>query len=182
MKNIGIVSLIFASLIFTQCQKTPKRFLITKDSVGNLKRASITDELSAIYTLDSIVRDTASGKLFETKKIRVYEKGGTLLLSLRPSMDSVQKIVNIQIYDTRYLTEKGIGINSTFRDIKDNYSIKKIITTFNNIVILLKDNDMYFTIDKKELPANIRYNTKINVEAVQIPDVAKIKYFMIGWE
>ena len=97
-------------------------------------------------------------------------------------MDSVQKIVNIQIYDTRYLTEKGIGINSTFRDIKDNYSIKKIITTFNNIVILLKDNDMYFTIDKKELPANIRYNTKINVEAVQIPDVAKIKYFMIGWE
>ena len=182
MKNIGIVSLVFTILIFTQCQKTPKRFLITKDSVGNLKRTSVIDELSVIYALDSIVLDRALGKLFETKKIQIYEKGGTLLLSLRPSMDSIQKIGNIQIHDTRYLTERGIGVNSRFKDIKDSYSIKKIITSLNNIVIFLKDSDIYFTIDKKELPANIRYNTKKNIELVQIPDVAKIKYFMIGWE
>ena len=182
MKNISIVSLIFASLIFTQCQKKTNAFLITKDSIGNLNRYSIIDELSTIYARDSIVRDTASGKLAQTKKIWIYEKGGKLLLWLRPSKDSIHKIGNIQIYDTRYLTEKGIGINSTFKDIKDSYSIKKIITSFNNIVILLKDNDMYFTIDKKELPANLRYNTKTNIETVQIPNTAKIKYFMIGWE
>ena len=75
-----------------------------------------------------------------------------------------------------------MGLNSTFKDIKDNYSIRKVITSMNNVVILLKDSDMYFTIDKKELPSSLQYGSSRNIEAVQIPDKAKIKYLMIGWE
>jgi len=78
--------------------------------------------------------------------------------------------------------EKGIGLNSTFEDIKEKYTISKILTSLNNIVIILKNTDVYFTIDKEELPSTIRYNSNLNIEAVQVPDEAKVKYMMVGWE
>jgi len=135
------------------------------------------------FVLDSIVKDTNTIKLISsTKKIEIYEKGGTHLLSLTPNNDSIPTIKNIRIYDNRYSTNKGVSLKSTFKDIRNNYSIKKIVSSLNNVVIFLKENDMYFTIDKKELPGNLRYNTSATIEAVQIPDAAKIKYFMIGWE
>jgi hypothetical protein len=48
-------------------------------------------------------------------------------------------------------------------------------------VVLIKYSDIYFTIDKKELPSSLRYASSVNIEAVQIPDTAKIKYMMLGW-
>ena len=51
----------------------------------------------------------------------------------------------------------------------------------NNVVVLLKDSDLYFTISKDQLPSSLRYASSVNIEAVQIPDEAKIKYMMVGW-
>ncbi|MEO0527797.1 MAG: hypothetical protein AAFZ89_11260 [Bacteroidota bacterium] len=171
-------------LFFVQCQKEKDTtFLITEDSIGKLDRNSTADHLDNIYSLDSIVKDTGITKLGSgTKKIKIYEKGGKHLLTLTPAPDSISKIENIRVYDPRFTTQKGVGLNSTFKDIKDNYSIRKIITSLNNVVIFLKESDMYFTIDKKELPSSLRYSSSTNIEAVQIPDAAKIKYLMIGWE
>ena len=59
---------------------------------------------------------------------------------------------------------------------------KKIVTSLNNVIIFIENSDVYSTIDKEELPASLRYDTSINIEAVQIPDEAKIKYMMIGWD
>jgi hypothetical protein len=42
--------------------------------------------------------------------------------------------------------------------------------------------NVYVTIDKKELPAELRYDTQARIQASQIPDDAKIKYFMIDWD
>ena len=103
------------------------------------------------------------------------------MLTLTPNKDSIPKIEIIRIYDPRYVTEKGVGLNSTFKDIKDKHTIKKIITALNNVVIFLKDSDAYFTIAKTELPSNLQYGNS-DIEAVQIPDKAKIKYMMVGWE
>lgn len=158
-------------------------FLITNNSIGELYRISLARDLEVIYANDSIVKDTSVVNLSNnTKKVRIFEKGGNHLLTLTPSKDSIPTIENIKIEDQRYITEKGVSLKSTFKDIKDNYAIRKIITSLNNVVILLKDSDMYFTIDKNELPPSLRYASSTNIEAVQIPDGAKIKYLMIGWE
>lgn len=176
--------LLIVTLLFIQCKEKDTTFLITKDSIGKLLKSSDSENLEAIFTQDSIVKDTNEIKLLSSiKKIEIYEKGGAHLLSLTSNTnDSISTIKNIRVYDSRYVTDKGINLNSTFKDIKDKYSIKKIVNSLNNVVILLKENDMYFTIDKKELPANLRYSSSTSIEAVQIPDTAKIKYFMIGWE
>ncbi|MGB5556135.1 MAG: hypothetical protein WBM83_15875 [Flavobacteriaceae bacterium] len=172
-----------ALLLFICCkEEVDTTYLITNQSVGKLDKISLLRDIDIIYAQDSVVKDTTIINLSNNaKKVRIYEKGGKHLLTLTPSSDSIPTFENVKIEDTRFVTEKGISLKSTFKDIKDKYAIRKIITSMNNIVILLKDSDMYFTIDKKELPSSLQYGSSKNIEAVQIPDQAKIKYFMVGW-
>ncbi len=203
MKNILSVALIATSLLFLNCEKENTKFKITTTALGELTKDTKIIDLEILYAEDSIVatngvpkmnlstitsesNDDSSERIikdgFSYQKIEIFEKGGAHLLSLTPSKDSVPTIENIRIYDPRFKTEKGVTINSTFKEIKDNYTIKKIITTINNVVILLKDSPVYFTIDKQQLPASLRYNSSVNIEEVQIPDTAKIKYMWMAWE
>ncbi|WP_036379740.1 hypothetical protein [Muricauda sp. MAR_2010_75] len=182
MKKINTVAILACLLAFVQsCEKnTP--FLITEDSVGPLLKTSPVSELETLFVNDSIVKDTTNLNLGATsKKIEVFEKGGKPLLTLTSNTDSIPTIENIRILDKRYTTNKGIGLQSTFKDIQKQYTIKKIVTTLNSIVVFPKESNLYFTIDKEELPSNLRFSTS-NIEAVQIPDEAKIKYLMLGWE
>jgi hypothetical protein len=39
----------------------------------------------------------------------------------------------------------------------------------------------YFTIDKNELPEDLRYDMNKKIEAISIPPTAKIKDFFIQW-
>lgn len=175
---------ICAIALLAQCEKEKDTtFLITNNSVGQLEKVSLIRDLEVIFYQDSIVKDTmklTSG--LGARSIKIYEKGGNHLLTLTPSSDSIPRIQNVRINDPRFKTEKGIGLNSTFKDIKEKYTIQKIVTAINNIVIFVKDSDIYFTIDKSQLPESLRYVSSPNIEAVQVPDHAKIKYLMVGWE
>ncbi len=178
---ISILTLFFT--IVSCEEEIDATYLITKNSVGKLEKGSLARDLEVIFDQDSIVKDTV--KLlqgFGATKIKVFEKSGNHLLTLTPSSDSIPTIENINFFDPRFQTENGIGINSTFKDIKSKHTIKKIQTSLNNVIIFIKNSDVYFTIDKKELPASLQYASSVNIEAVQIPDAAKIKYMMIGWE
>jgi hypothetical protein len=158
-------------------------FQISGDQVGKLTKQSLARDIDLIFEKDSVVQDTVKLNFGNgASKIKIYERGGQLLLTLTPNTDSIATIQNIQINDSRFVTEKGISKESTFKEIKDKYPIKKIITSLNNVVVLLKDSDLYFTIDKKELPESLRYNANSRIEEVQIPDNAKIKYMMVGWD
>ncbi|MFX0555262.1 hypothetical protein ACOCEA_00595 [Maribacter sp. CXY002] len=184
IKTIKSIITLFSLFLLANCQKEEdKKFLITTNNVGKLDRSSLARDLELIYAEDSLVMDTVKLN-FGTgaSKIKVFEKGGAHLLTITPNSDSIPSVQNVQINDERFSTDKGITVKSTFKEIQDNYNIKKIITSLNNVVIILKDSDIYFTIDKTELPANLRYSANTNIEAVQIPDDAKIKYMMVGWD
>lgn len=176
MKKLGLA--LGICLLIIGCGEKDTTFLITEKSVGPLLSETTVANLNQVFAQDSISKDTASS---DPGKIKIYQKNGKHLLTLTSSSDSIPTIENIRIFDNRYKTDKGIGLNSTFQDIQENYSIKKIVTTINSIVIFPKESNLYFTIDKEELPSNLRYTTS-KVEAVQIPPTAKIKYLMLGWE
>lgn len=204
MKKTLVVALLATSLLFLNCENENSDFKITNEAIGKITKNTKVSELESIFVADSIVAEngvpnlnlgltikiepqsdsttTAIKEGFIYDKIEIFEKGGNQLVSLTPTKDSIPKIENIRIYDPRYKTDKGLTINSTFKEITEKYTIKKIITSMNNVVILIKDSGLYFTIDKKELPESLRYDTSINIEAVQIPDAAKIKYMMLAWE
>jgi len=164
------------------CKEKDTNFLITEGKVGKLDKISLVRDLELIYETDSIVKDTFQSQFgSQAKKIKVYEKGGAHLLTLTPSEDSIPTIQNVRIMDKRFETPEGIGLNSTFKDILDTYAIKKITTTLNNVVVFVKESNVYFTIDKEELPSNLRFTTS-TIDVVQIPDEAKIKYLSMGWQ
>ncbi|WP_127138728.1 hypothetical protein [Flagellimonas oceanensis] len=180
-KTNSLIALVLGMVLIHSCQKDTK-FLITETSVGPLTKSTLVKEVQSTFAQDSVVGDTAQINLgISPKKIDVFEKGGNHLLMLTANSDSIPTIQNIRIMDPRYVTEKGVGLKSTFKDIQAKYDIKKIVTTLNSIVIFPKGSDVYFTIDKEELPENLRFSTS-DIEAVQIPDDAKIKYLMLGWE
>jgi len=180
MKKSLLIFGLFTILI-TGCKEKDTTFLITNDSIGKLQKISLARDLELIYADDSIVKDTFNSSIgFAYQKVKIFEKGGKHLLTITPSNDSIPTIENVRFFDERFATNSGISLNSTFKDIQDNYAIKKITTTLNSVVVFVKESDLYFTIDKKELPDNLRYSTK-SIEAVQIPAEAKVKYLMIGW-
>ena len=166
---------------FIACEEKDTTFLIADEKIGKLDKISLVRDLDLIYENDSLVRDTLSSRISTQRKIKIYEKGGQHLLTLKPTADSIPKIEHVTIEDPRFETAHGIGLKSTFKDIQAFYEIKKTVTTLSSVVIFPKASNLYFTIDKSELPSNLRYSNA-DIDAVQIPDDAKIKYLMIGWE
>ncbi|UII78561.1 hypothetical protein [Flagellimonas sp. CMM7] len=182
MKRIFIVFALGCCFAFVQCTEKNTTFLITENSVGVLLKTSPANTLETLFAQDSIVKDTSKLNVgIKAEKTKVFEKGGKHLLTLTSNLDSIPTIGNVRIFDPRYTTDKGISLNSTFKEIQNKYTIKKTVTTLNSVVIFPKNSNLYFTIDKEELPSNLRYTTS-HIETVQIPDNAKIKYLMLGWD
>jgi hypothetical protein len=182
MKNIyiGIVILTFLS----SCKKETNPYLISKRSIGLLTDSTQVKDIESIFANDSVVKriggDEFTGRIND---IEIYDKTGKELLILTPkqALDSTSTISTIKIVDQRFKTEKGLNPESTFSDIKNNYTISSIQNTIRNVVVFVNEINGFFTIDKKELPADLRFDMNKKIEAVHIPDAAKIKHFMIGW-
>jgi hypothetical protein len=184
MKNTLFIGII-ATLLFAQCAKQNDPFLIQQEAIGNFTKEIQIKQIDSIFASDSIVKLSPIKDVLGTQgEVEIYEKGGVKLLLLSPEdeNDPNSVITNIQIFDNRYKTEKGLNLGSTFKDVKTNYIISDIETTINAVVIFLEGSDIFITIDKNQLPENLRYDPSVTIEATQIPDTATFKYFMVGWE
>ena len=174
-----------AAFLFLQCDKEKDPFLISNNAVGNLTIGMKIKQVDSIFAKDSIVKLYARNDAFPAQgEVEIFEKGGTklMLISPRGHNDPDAFISNFQFYDPRYKTDKGLNLNSTFKDVKANYEITNIETTLSTVVLFLKDSDIFINIDKKELPENFRYNPNLVIDVTNIPDEAKIKYFMLSWD
>ena len=178
------ITLILVSLFFVGCKKPQNPFAIKKQNLGLLTDSTQVKDLDIIFANDSVVKFIGGDEFTgDINTIDIYEKGGTKLLELTPyqALDSTAFIENVRIMDNRYKTDKNISLVSTFKDISDNYTISSIDNLINSIVVSVNEINAAFTIDKKELPANARFDMELTIEETQIPDTAKIKYFMINW-
>ncbi|RFN58601.1 hypothetical protein [Marixanthomonas ophiurae] len=173
------------TILFISCNTEKDPFVIGEGSIGNLDKTIQMKQVDSIFAEDSIVKlNPIKNALGTQGEVEIYDKEGNKLLLLSPEdeNDPNATVTNVQVFDTRYKTEKGLTSGSTFKDVKANYTISNIESTINSVVVFLKDSEIYLTIEKSELPENLRYNPNAKIEASQIPDGAKFKYFMIGWE
>jgi len=180
-----LISIVIIGLLFVGCKKSQDPFLVQKHNVGLLTDSTQVKDLDMIFASDSIVKFIGGDEFTgDISSIDIYETGGIKLLELTPSqaLDSTAIIENIRIMDSRYRTEKNVTLISTFKDISDNYTISRIDNLISSVVISVNEINASFTIDKKELPANARFDMELKIEETQIPDDAKIKYFMINWQ
>ena len=180
-----IIFIVFVSFLFIECKEEKNPFLISNDSVGLLTRGMTIKKIDSVFVRDSIVKlYTQNNELPTQGEVEIFEKNGTKLLSISPitNNDPDALISNFQFFDPRYKTDKGLNLSSTFKDIKTNYNISNIETTISTVVLFLEDSDLFINIDKKELPENLRYNPNLEIDITNIPDDAKIKYFMLSWK
>ena len=180
-----IIAIVSVTLLFIECKEEINPFLISNDSVGALTRGMTIKEIDSIFAQDSIVKLYAQNEELPTQgEVEIYKKNGTKLVSISPvtNNDPDALISNFQFFDPSYKTDKGLNLSSTFKDIKANYKISNIETTISTVVIFLEDSDLFINIDKNELPENFRYNPNLVIDITNIPDEAKIKYFMLSWK
>ncbi|WP_353779786.1 hypothetical protein [Winogradskyella sp. 3972H.M.0a.05] len=177
--------LLLSFLLVLSCSKKEQNpFEISKHHVGLLTDSTQVKDLEMVFPNDSISKYIGGDEFTgDINNIEIYEKGGKKLLTLTPSeaLDSTAVITSVRIEDDRYKTEKLVSKLSTFKDIEDNYKINKISNLINSIVVSVNEINASFTIDKKELPASLRFDMNIKIDPIQIPDGAKIKYFMLHW-
>ena len=183
MKN-SILLFILSVTLFTSCSKELDPFMVAKQNIGLLNDSTQVKDLNSVFANDSVVKfirgDEFTGN---PNDIVVYEKGGKKLLILTPSqsLDSTSTIKSIRVLDERYKTPKGLTNKGTFKSIKDNYTISGIQNTLRSIIVSTNEINAYFVIDKSVLPAEMRFDMNLKIEAIQIPDTAKIKDFYVLW-
>lgn len=171
-------------ILFTSCGNDQDPFLIQEHNIGTLTDSTQVKDLKSIFENDSIVNYNGSNEFTRSfNTIDIYDKAGAALLSISPKKraDSTAVINSVRILDPRYRTEKGISTSSNFKDIQNAYTVSKIDNLINSIVVSVKELNASFTIDKKELPSNLRFDRNTTIEASQIPDHAKVKFFFIHW-
>ena len=172
-----------ATTTLLSCNTSNKPFTIEEGRVGKLHKEDAIKDLYTIFAQDSLVGDSLaiiSGNL--DAKVSVFEKGGAPLLTLNPVADSINYIGSVRVQDPRYKTDKGISLESTFEEVSKAYTIEKIQTTFSSVMISLKDEELFVTIDREELPEDLRYGNVGTLEAFQIPATAPLKSIMISWQ
>ena len=178
------ILILLVTAIITSCSTEKDPYLISKNSIGHVTDTTMIKDLIQIFKNDSI-RNDISGDSFSGKfnDITILDKKGNELLEITPKEDldysSTPKL--IRIIDPKYKTKKGIGSSSTFKEIRDNYNISSIQNSLRNIIISINSANLYFTIDKNQLPSNLRYNSNIEIDKAQIPDNAKINDLYLQW-
>lgn len=184
MKNI-FIPIILALFSFQNCTNNPNPFLISKQSVGLLNDSTTVGELKQVFPNDSLSRFIDGDEfLGHSNIIKVYDSTSQkLLLELTPSeaLDSLSTIQNIRIMDEQFKTTKGLNIESNFEEISSKYTISSVQNTLRNLIVSVDEINAYFTIDKSELPEDLRYDMSKKIEALSIPPKAKIKDFFIQW-
>ena len=171
--------------LLAACETKSDPFAITKHSIGLLTDSTAVKDLKAVFANDSISKfiggDEFTGSI---NTISVFEKGtGKLLLELDPNyaLDTLSTIRTVRVMDARFKTKDGLNTLSTFGDINSKYSISSIQNTLRNLIVSVDEINVYFTLSKMELPEEMRYNMNQKIEAISIPETAKIKDFYIQW-
>ena len=184
MKNF-LYFLLPTILFINSCSKKLDPFLITEQSVGLLTDSTLVKDLKLVFPNDSLNQFIGGDEfLGKSNIIKIFEKKTQkLLLELTPKepLDSLSTIQNIRIIDNRYKTGKAIDKFCDFGCLSSKHKISSIQNTLRNIIVSIDEINAYFTIDKKELPENLRYNMSLNIDKVSIPQSAKIKDFFIQW-
>ncbi|MBU2949441.1 hypothetical protein KO493_01885 [Tamlana agarivorans] len=173
------------TLLLSSCGKKQNPFEISKQHIGLLTDSTQVKDLEKVFPNDSVVKFIAGDEFTgNIDNIEIFEKGGNKLLTLTPkfALDSTSVITNVRVIDNRFKTDKNISSISTFKDIHEQYKVSKISNLINSVVVTVSEINAAFTIDKKELPSNLRFDMNLKFDPTHIPDTAKVKYFFLNWD
>ena len=181
-KNYLSILVVVFSLFIISCSNDGK-FKIEKGKVGLLNKTTTIADLKTIFKKDSIVENLSEGALGDNyfqddDEYLIFEKGGKHLLTIVPNeqLDSTSTIKSIQIHDVRFKTKEGINLNSSFSEINAANRLRPE-STLRSVTLFVDELNATMAIDKSELGLSSFSSQKVSL--AQIPDLAKIKSFVV---
>lgn len=172
MKNKIILLLL--AFVLVQCKKGEDT-LIAKNQVGPIDKYTAFLEVENMFKKDSVVKSPEKDAI----SLQIF-KNGIKALIINKNIDSIKTIESVQVFSDLYTTERGLSTASTFKDINNNYTIKKVEPTFTSAVVFVDELNMTIALDKKDL--NIDEFDMRKISKDQIPDMAKIKSITIWFD
>ncbi|MGB3590103.1 MAG: hypothetical protein WBA16_00320 [Nonlabens sp.] len=181
-KILGLLVLVITA---ASCSESvDQRFVWGNDQVGLINKETKIFELDSLFKNDSIINPIKGDEFGNgPNTIDIYEKGGKHLLSLTPkeALDSTSTIDYVLIKDDRYLTDKGIGLNSTFKQIAGAYEVSSVDNIIDDAMIRLKNQNFYFTISKETFPDEVRFDMEKAIELTMIPEEVTPEAIFVRW-
>ena len=181
MKKYFIIITVLLTIV--ACNNKKNEFLITNNSVGVLQKDTPIQKLDSIFAKDSIVNSTMEGELryASSERITIFSKEGKELLEITPTTNEkgVEVIESVLVLSPLYITEKGISLESTFKDVKDKYSDLEIQPSISSVLVTPKGQNFYFTFDKTAIKT--AFSLTDNISKDDIEESAKIKHITINF-
>ena len=181
MKKFIITTIALIGLI--ACNNNKNNFLITNNSIGVLQKNTPIQKLDSIFAKDSIVNSNVKEELHYTssERITIFSKEGKELLEITPttSEKGVEVIESVLVLSPLYITEKGISLESTFKDVKDKYTDLEIQPSISSVLVTPKGQNFYFTFDKTAIKT--AFSLTDNISKDDIEEGAKIKHITINF-
>ena len=173
MKNGIILSLI--AVILHSCSPSNET-LMSESQLGQLQSTDSIQNAAAVFSTDSVAYERIStGELIG---ITVFNKQQKRRLQLKANLD--QRIEVVQVFDSLYKTQKGIGVGKTVGDLKKVYTIDQVVPSIRSISIYVKESPLLFLFDRSELHESLKYNFD-PIDPVQLPAEAVINQVIISW-
>ena len=181
MKKYFIIITVLLTIV--ACNNKKNEFLITNNSVGVLQKDTPIQKLDSIFAKASIVNSTMEGELryASSERITIFSKEGKELLEITPTTNEkgVEVIESVLVLSPLYITEKGISLESTFKDVKDKYSDLEIQPSISSVLVTPKGQNFYFTFDKTAIKT--AFSLTDNISKDDIEESAKIKHITINF-
>jgi len=181
MKKYFIIITVLLTIV--ACNNKKNEFLITNNSVGVLQKDTPIQKLDSIFAKDSIVNSTMEGELryASSERITILSKDGKELLEITPTTNEkgVEVIESVLVLSPLYTTEKGISLESTFKDVKDKYPDLEIQPSISSVLVTPKGQNFYFTFDKTAIKT--AFGLTDNISKDDIEESAKIKHITINF-
>ena len=185
-KYIHLLAISLILLVVASCSNS-KRYKISKGKVGQISKKTTVKDLDKLFENDSIVKNLSEGSMGDNyfqddDEYMIYDQKGKLLLTLIPKdqHDSTSTIKSIEIHDPRFSTETGLNLNSKFVEINANNRINRVESTLKSATLFIDELNATIVIDKEELGLQEYSTQKVSLD--QIPDLAKIKSFVIWFQ
>ncbi|MGV3541529.1 MAG: hypothetical protein ACO1OQ_17055 [Rufibacter sp.] len=144
---------------------------------GAVKVGMPIAELKKQYGENKIQETTLSQEGMETKAFEILgERRRTDLVVEQQCTGTNCKVSRISVMNPAFKTPEGVGVGSTFGDIKKSVNITRVGNGEGNFVAISENAKMSFVLDLKDIPAEKRASLKLkDVPATAV--VTKIYLF-----
>ncbi len=158
---------------------------VTNKSIGVFDNSATIKEVLHTVPFDQIRKKAGHGEFKDDiyDDYEIYDHNARHLFTLTPkdTAQIEQKINRVLIKSPFFKTDKGINCKSTYKDIKNAYTITKIEPTREHIVLIVNDINANFSIPKTKLKKGWWNDKTKTVNTSKIPLNAQIDDFILWW-